>query len=183
MRGTLIITMVLVLLPLSFAQERRGQASAQTIFNYQAPFERQIRLPDPVLNILRNDEKNRQSFDKCQSRGKVKEIPAKWFTAAEISLQQDVPPAIIVRADNACLTEPNTAPFWVVRRTGTDYQLVFTDTATSLVFQPIPSDGFPHIECRSELAGVSIVREFEYKNDTYTLTSKRVEAGQWLAPS
>src|SRR3954447_7262573 len=104
MRGTLLLTTVLVLLPISFAQKHPAEISSQTIFNFQTPFEHQVRLPDSVLNTLRSEEKNRELFDKCQSHGKPKEIPAKWFATAEISLKQDEPSALIVRADNACLT-------------------------------------------------------------------------------
>lgn len=116
------------------------------MFQLEAPFERSVALPADVLNVLRADELNQQGFQTCPNRGRLREIPAKWFVASQVTLRDEY---TLVKADNACLWGADIGPFWVFRQTSNGYELVVTDRALGLELLPTRTNGYRDIEVSS----------------------------------
>lgn len=181
MRYAFVWILLFTLLPFATAQKQPKHSREQTVFQLELPFEHPTPLPADVLQRLRADERNRQSFETCANRGKLKEIPAKWFVASEVSLKDDEPSGLVVKAENACLWGANIGPFWVFRRATEGYELVLNESALGLELLSTRTNGYRDIRLLASTAVVVLTRDYKFTNDKYALASKQVRPPrQWL---
>lgn len=140
------------------------QRSQQTIFGVEESVTRPVDLPEDVLKILREDKRNRESLEKGQS---ISDIPASWFAASEINLNEDKLPDLIVIATEPRLFGANLAPFWVFRNTTQGNKLVLSVSALGLEALHTRTNGFRDIRSTIATARGVFTTIFKFDGDAY----------------
>ena len=144
-----------------------AQRSGQTRFGVEEPIRRPVRIPAPILRMLRRDEQVQQCFQNDENRGS--DIRS-WFVASAMNLNDDRQPDLIVKlSDNAplCLIGANVGPFWVFSNTGQigeGYELVLSESGLGLTILNAKSNGYRNIEMGAA-AGAAFLSVSIYRFD------------------
>jgi hypothetical protein len=107
----------------------------QSSFSVEREPKRPVNVPDDVLEILRQDEGN-------QKRLVNGPIPASWFAASEIHLNDDDLADLVVMANNPRLLGANIGPYWLFRNTPHGYELVLRESALILDVLTVRTKGY-----------------------------------------
>ena len=132
------------------AQNKRPVASEQTVFSAEdSGVKRPVSIPEDVMAILRKDEGVLPVLDYENVR--PENLPASWFSAAEVHLTLSSTPDLVVAAEPP-LAGGNVDTFWVFRATAHGHELMVTAPAHSLALKSTRSHGYRDIELLSNTA-------------------------------
>jgi hypothetical protein len=138
-------------------------AAEQTRFSLEEKLRRPTRLPAPVLRLLNQDRRVRETARTEPG----KRAPAAWFSAATVRLDRDALPDLLVKAEDARLWGANQGPFWLFRRTRTGYQPVFTAYGLSLELRPHRTRGWKDVRTQAASARQVFTRTFRFNGRKY----------------
>lgn len=148
-RLLLVVALIVELLPIlaHAQQQRRIKPREQSQFGVEEKITHPVSVPEDVLQILRRDEHNQNCLATNASPDK---IPASWFVASKIHLNNDNLSDLVVAAANPCLFGANINPFWVFRNTPQGYKLALSVSTLGLKALNTRTRGFRDI--RSDAA-------------------------------
>lgn len=162
------IFLVVFILSVSAVVSTNAQtAKPQTVFNLEDKVQKEFRLPDAVVAILKSDE----IVDTCfkEKGARVKE--ADLFAASEIDLNGDNKMDLIIQAKNACLFGANQGPFWIFQKKADGYQKIFSASGLQLEVLPKKSNSFNEIK-------ISKVVAMKASRDIYTFRAGKYQTGR-----
>ena len=136
----------------------------QSKFGVEEEIERPVSLPEDVLEVLRRDERNRQSLSQGQSPN---DIPASWFVASEVRLKDDDLRDLIVTAADPRLLGANLAPFWIFRNTPQGHKLALRVSALDLMVLNTRTEGYRDIRTRAATANRVRTTLFRFDGSNY----------------
>ena len=122
----------------------------QTIFGAEEEITHPASLPEDVLQILRRDERNRRRLAGGQTPD---DMPASWFAASRVRLNDDDLPDLVVMAANPRLWGANIVPFWVFRSTPRGHELVLKVMTLGLEILRTKTNGYRDIRTTEVAAG------------------------------
>lgn len=147
------------------AQPRsRPAGGEQTNFGAEEEVAHPTAVPDDVLQILRNDAQTHTCLDKNEPPDSV---PAAWFAASEIRLNEDELPDLVVGAANPCLFGANIVPFWIFRKQPEGYELVLRVHTLGLDVLDSKTNGYRDIRTASATATHVTTTNFKFDGKEY----------------
>jgi len=141
----------------------------QTSFGLEEPVEHPVPLPQAVLEKLRAETRDRI----CPNSKAAKDSDDSWFAASEVTLRRGELPALVVKAENACLRGANIGPFWVFRRSKTGYEIVLSESALGLEVLNTRTNGYRDIRLSAATARDVLIGVYRFRNGKYTVAIKR----------
>ena len=146
--------------------QRLNQAATQeqTIFGVEEEIERPVSIPGDVLQILRQNQRNQRHLAQGRS---PRDIPASWFIASQIQLNDDDSQDLIVMAANPRLFGANIAPFWIFRNTPSGHQLVLSITTLGLEVLRSKTIGYRDIRATAATAKKVITTDYVFDGTSY----------------
>jgi hypothetical protein len=145
-------------------QQSKARPREQTKFGVEEEVEHPVDLPEDVLQILRRDERNQQSLSQGQSPN---DIPASWFVASQVRLNDDDLPDLIVTAADPRLLGANVAPFWVFRNTPQGHRLALSVSALSLEVLNTRTQRYRDIRATAATANKVLTTLFRFNGSAY----------------
>ena len=141
----------------------------QTSFGLEEPVEHPVPLPQAVLEKLRAETRDTT----CPNSKAATNIDDSWFTASEVTLRRGELPALVVKAETACLWGANIGPFWVFRHSKTGYEIVLSENALGLEVLNTRTNGYRDIQLSAATARDVLTGVYKFKNGKYTVAIKR----------
>jgi hypothetical protein len=123
---------------------------SQAIFEAEEPIRLPVPVPDDVLQILRQDERNQKRLAQGQTPS---DMPASWFVGSRIDLNDDGLPDLVVMAANPHLLGANIVPFWIFRNTQQGHQLALHAMTLGLEVMKTKTRGYRNIRTTEVAAG------------------------------
>lgn len=160
--------------PLSAATPTPAQARVdeQIVFEAEGLIRRPVAIPDNVLQILRQDERNQRSLKEGQTPADMR---ASWFVGSTIHLNDDDLPDLVVMAANSRLFGANLVPFWIFRNTPQGHQLVLAVMSLGLKVLKSKTNGHRDITT-TEVTAVEIFdTRYAFNGNEYQVVSKSKE--------
>jgi hypothetical protein len=115
---------------------------AQTVFNLEEDFRKEVAVPEAVIAVLKSDER----VDACfREKGEGANENA-WFSASEIDLNGDRRMDLIIKAKDGCLFGANQGPFWIFQKRSDGYQQVLSASGLQLAVLPKKVNSFSQIK-------------------------------------
>ncbi len=136
----------------------------QTSFGANQEVQQPITIHASVLDILQADTRNQTCLQSGRSQ---KDIPASWFVASHIWLQNDGEPDLVVLPINACLNGANVTPFWIFRRRGRGYALVLMANGLVLDVLNVRTRKYRDIRLTSLSANMKYISLYKFNGATY----------------
>jgi hypothetical protein len=125
--------------------------------------EHPVSLPEDVLQILRQDKDNQRSLEDNQTPN---EMPASWFVASQISLNNDSQPDLIVMGVGP-LRGANITPFWVFNNSLKGYKLVLMTATHSLTILDARTKGHRQIKTAAMTAVDVHINVYKFNGREY----------------
>ena len=146
--------------------QRLNQAGRveQTIFGVEEEIERPVSIPEDVLQLLRQDQRNQRYLAQGQS---LQDIPASWFIASQVHLHDGDSQDLIVMAANPRLFGANIVPFWVFRNTPLGHQLVLSITTLGLEVLRSKTTGYRDIRATAATAKEVLTTDYVFDGTRY----------------
>jgi hypothetical protein len=167
-----IIVLLLIASSGALGLQSSNETKEQSVFQEEKQFDHPIPIPQTALSVLRHDKQVTFCFQKYPE---LKEIPAPWFEAAEISLARGSSTGLIVKDKNPCLGAADAGRFWVFRRVGQRFELVLSDSGNSLEILDSYRNGYRDIIVNSATAAQFYTDKFKFINGKYRLTKQSVQ--------
>jgi len=145
-------------------QPGKTKSGEQSKFSVEEEVQHPVGVPEDVLQILRQDERNRQTLSQGQSPS---DIPASWFVASEIRLNDDDLPDLIVTAADPRLLGANMGPFWIFRNTPQGHKLVLNVSTHDLDVLSTRTQGHRDIRARAATANRVLTTVFRFDGSEY----------------
>lgn len=142
-----------------------GRTREQTRFGLEEPVKRPARIPADVLRLLGRDERVQARLADESTR--PLQVPARWFAASVIQLNNDRLPDLVVKAEDAGLFGANIGPFWVFRNTGRGYALALRVDTLGLEVLPGRTRGYRNIRTQAASARQVFTRNFAFNGRSY----------------
>ena len=120
----------------------KDKSDTQTVFGLKKEVERPVRIPASVLLALRSDADVVRCLKPKKSSA---EIPASWFAASEVRLNEAEEIDLVVQPKDSCLLGVNVGPFWVFRGTQKGYKLALKTVAQSIDILKSTTKGYRDI--------------------------------------
>ena len=141
--GVLLISIpALFVFHASGHQIDKDKSDTQTVFGLKKEVERPVRIPASVLLALRSDA----DVVRClKPKKSPAEIPASWFAASEVRLNEAEEIDLVVQPKDSCLLGAKVGPFWVFRRTQKGYELALKTSAQSIEILESKTTGYRDI--------------------------------------
>ena len=158
---------------------RKPQHPEQTRFGVEDEVHKPILLPDAALNAIVETPGPDGILKQCAEEAgiEVREIPAAWFAASEVSLTHSPHSGLVIRGENACLRGAHITQFWVLEeQSAGTYKVVFTGRADALDVLPTSLNGHRDLQLMFVMqagAYVDYVR-FRYSNEAYRKSGHRL---------
>ena len=112
------------------AAQQRRQAT-QNAFGSETPIMQPVLLPLDVLSQL--SQENNERLQACLATdGLTARELRRYFAAAQLDLDGDRRPDLLVQPGANCLGGAHAVPFWLFRRTADGHELAFSATADAL---------------------------------------------------
>src|ERR1043165_648908 len=165
-QAVLLWLVALYTLPVCVQSQQRADTRPreQTSFGAEEKTEHPVALPADVLQALRRDERNQT----CLAEGRsARDIPASWFVASEIDLNNDRLPDLIITAKNPCLFGANINPFWVFSNSPRGHRLVLNVSTLGLDVLKTKSNGYRDIRVQAATATTLHTTIFKYDGRKY----------------
>lgn len=159
----LLIAMFFSLAFVATAEGETKSAPPQTSFGVEEELKIPAKLPNDVLEILKQDERNQT----CLEIKSANDMPAAWFKASEIDLNADRLQDLIVMAEDACLYGANIAPFWIFLQIPKGYKLVLNVYSLSLEVLKTKTNGHSDISATSATAVRVFSSVFRFNGERY----------------
>ena len=149
-------------------QLRPEDSQEQTAFGAEEPIQQPVELPEDVLKILRHDPRNKT----CLASGQSEELmPATWFVAANVKLNNDSFADLVVMAANPCLQGANVVPFWIFRGTSGKSLLVLSARGLGLKVLRTRSKGQRDIRVTAATARLQDTTLYKFSRRKYEARS------------
>jgi len=140
--------------------QSRGE---QSEFDAEERVQRPVRLPEAVVQRLRQDDRVRDCL-----QGSDGEDIAPWFTASAIDLNDDGLPDLVVKPENACLFGANIVPFWIFRNTAKGYELLLNPYGLALKILRTGTKGYRDITIEASSATTILGATYKFDGTRYT---------------
>ncbi len=139
-----LLSLLLVLPLAAQGKTSKSRKIEKTRFSLEEPFRRPAKIPDAVLQLLRQqiDREHWCPEEKPDHEGGL----ASWFSASAVDLNDDHLPDFVVKSEKGCLTGADNDWFWVFRNEGRGYQLTLFDGAISVSLLKAKTHGFRDIK-------------------------------------
>ena len=145
-------------------KESAGMSEEQRQFGAEEKIHRPVPIPVDVLQIIRDDSRNKRSLTTQQSPD---DMSALWFAASNISLNDDGLADLIVQAIEPKLLGANVIPFWVLRRTPDRYELVLSTSSLGLKILETKSKGYRDLRTTKATAKEILTTTYEFNGRRY----------------
>jgi len=145
-------------------ESKKKQERQQTSFGAEQVVQHPTPIPSTVLVILQADARNQTCLQSGESQ---KAIPASWFVASHIWLQNNGDPDLIVVPNNACLNGANLLPFWILRRRGRGYALVLRADGLVLDILNTRTRKYRDIRLTSLSANMKYISLYKFNGSVY----------------
>lgn len=148
-----------------------AHALEQTSFQLEEPVKHPAPLPRAVLEKLRAETRDTT----CPNSKAATDFDDSWFGASEVTLRRGELPALVVKAENACLWGANIGPFWVFRHSKTGYEIVLSESALGLEVLNTRTNGYRDIQLSAATARDVLTAVYKFKNGKYGVAIKRTK--------
>ncbi len=136
----------------------------QSAFGAEEEVEHPVNMPEDVLRILRRDERNQRRLAEGQSPD---DMPASWFVASEIHLNEDDLPDLVVMAATPRLFGANIVPFWIFRNTPQGHKLALSVSALGLEVLNNRTNGYRDIHSIALSAREEFTTTYKFNGNEY----------------
>lgn len=114
-------------------------------FGLEQDFTKQVSLPDSVYKTLLKDENVKDTIEESKDAySTTKSLKKQFFQAAEVNLNNDKLPDLVVKAQSY-LTGSNITNYWIFKKTKKGYILVLKVGTHSLSILKNRTKGFKNI--------------------------------------
>ena len=144
----------------------------QSVFEAEGEIRRPVTVPDDVLQILRQDERNQKRLEEGQTPA---DMPASWFVASSIHLNDDDLPDLVVVAENPRLLGANLVPYWIFRNTPQGHELVLPVMSLGLKVSKSTNNGYRNIIATEVAAGKIRDTVYTFNGSKYRVARKSKE--------
>jgi hypothetical protein len=147
------------------------------------PIQRPVTLPQAALDALSKDERVASCLE---NEGlSAKELPANWFVASGIHLDEqnetdlvvlpggrlpDTPPGEI--SPNVCLIGANTAQMWVLRKIPRGFKLVLSQVGLGMTVLQTRTNGLRDIEVGAAVGGYDDSIDYKFDGESYKIAAR-----------
>jgi hypothetical protein len=169
-----------LILPIN-AQPASGvkvQTDEQSTFAAEVvPLSHPVDLPKSALQVMK---KNVFVLSCLKGGSSPENVPGEWFVASKIYLRPTEEADLLVMprqtskspADNACLFQAHSMPFWILIRNGTGYVVVLEEHVQVLRVLRSSSNGYRDIETKVSNLNESTTWIFGFDGQKYVLMRK-----------
>jgi len=145
-------------------EKHQKKAQEQSSFSAEEEIKVPVNVPADVLRLLRRDERNQTCLKESES---ANDIQASWFTASEISLNDNDPTDLIVKPNNPCLLGANIDPFWIFRNTPQGYEQVLNVSTLGLEVLDTKTKGYRDIRIMAATANEVLITIYNFNGREY----------------
>jgi hypothetical protein len=133
----------------------------QSAFSLELPFERTVKIPDSVLDVLENDSHVLSA--PCHG-----DLSSSTLEAAEVHLIKNSEPAMLIKG-KGCLLGANMGPFWIFRSAGDNkFQEILSVDALVIKVCTDESKGYRNISAGAVVGGGKpVFILFKFAGTTY----------------
>lgn len=140
----------------------------QSSFSLERPFERPVKVPNPVVHMLKSDSSVTTNL--CGQQQPPDATLRSWLEAAEIHLAKKAEPALLIKG-KSCLLGANEGPFWIFTRANEkEYQQILSVSALGIKVCRTKTNGYRNISAGAAIGGgtASFVL-FKFDGEKYQL--------------
>ncbi len=140
---------------------KRNMLTEQSAFSLELPFERTVKIPDAILDILENDSH-------VLSAPCYGDLSRSMLEAAEVHLIKISEPAMLIKG-KGCLLGANMGPFWIFRSAGDNkFQEILSVDAMVIKVCISESKGYRNISAGAVVGGGKpVFILFKFDGTTY----------------
>lgn len=178
-RIRLILRIIPLLLPALCVAQSEPHDVPIHLFGTEGQFEHPVALPSGALAALKTSKLSAAALRDCAADEgiKVSAIPTSWFVGSWIELSGGRSSGLVVRAEHGCFFGAHIAQFWLLSKSGANYQIVFTGKADGFRILSKRTEGYHDVQLIfAGQAGAEITYvTFVYANGEYTESESRTE--------
>jgi hypothetical protein len=149
-----------------------GSLQVRDTFEAEGKPKQPVSIPREVLVELRKEDRAQTCLAESKS---AKQVPASWYVASAVHLDQDGREDLVVQAANPCLFGANIAPFWVFTRSKGGYELALRVNALRLDVLDSTTNGHRDIETRAIVESRrGVILTFKFNGKKYQRTAEGI---------
>ncbi|HEV8482247.1 MAG TPA: hypothetical protein VGV87_01705 [Blastocatellia bacterium] len=144
----------------------------QSVFGLEIDIDHPVSIPKDVLRILKTDRAIRKCFHEDEA---AREVTPSMFVAAEIDLNYDNIPDLVVTAADTCLMGANIGPFWVFRKTDHGYERILRVDTLNLEFLKTKTNCYRNVQTTGATAREAVTTTYIFNGRVYQLRRSKTE--------
>jgi hypothetical protein len=153
-------------------ESSQAREDEQAVFEAEGRIRRPVTVPDDVLRILRQDERNQRRLEEGKTPA---DMPASWFVGSNIHLNDDHLPDLVVMAANPRLLGANIVPFWIFHNTPQGHQLGLHTMTLGLKVLKSKTNGYRDISTTEVAAGEIFDTVYTFNGTEYRMARRSKE--------
>jgi hypothetical protein len=147
-------------------------------FGVEGALPNAVPLPSSAIEAIRRSPESQESLRYCyqEEQRSAKDIPASWFSAAQVNVSGSPQSGLVVRG-NGCFLGAHITQFWVLAKTPTGYRSVFAARGDGISVLPTSTHGYRDLQLVFVMAtGKEIQRvRLQYSKGAYQVVGRKVE--------
>jgi hypothetical protein len=151
----------------SHVRSGRPHRVEQRDFYLDEPFKRPVKIPESVIQLLRQDiGQEKEQACRRMGGGDSSDI-ASWFSASSLNLNDDRRADLIVKSGKGCLNGADNDWFWIFLNTGRGYRLVLFGGTLDVGLLKTRTHGLHDIETNVATASINFGKVYKFDGREY----------------